>query len=105
MLRRVGQLLRRCHDAGCRGIAAENLLIETNIRSRLRLVPSGNLFNAPPTERASAADLKALIHGLGLSRRQDVARIMRGYFGSDTINTAILRITAATLRLAARRAA
>jgi hypothetical protein len=72
----------------------------------LRLVPSANLFSAsPPGERAIAADIDVLVRGLGLVSRRDVARVIRGYFSTDGIQVATLRIAAKTLRLTARRAA
>lgn len=106
MLRRIGQLLRQCHDAGCRGINANNLMIEAARRPRLRLIPNGDLFSSSKaTEKAIASEIQRLAAGLGLVDRRDVVRMVRGYFGSDAIKPETLRIAAASLCLATRRAA
>ncbi len=106
MLRRVGQLLRRCHESGCRGVSADHLMIEMTGRPRLRLVPNRELFGAgPPTESAVAADLSCVARGLGLTNRQDVARIIRGYFATDTINRTSQHVAAKSPHFMARRAA
>ncbi len=84
MLGRVGRLLRQCHEAGCRGIAAEHLVIDTATRPRLRLIANPGLFAAaPPNDDAIATDLSCLARGIGLSNRKDIARVIRGYFSDN----------------------
>lgn len=106
LLHRIGQLLRRCHEAGCRGVAADALLVDTSFRPRLRLRPCASLYAASPqNERTIALDLGSLTYSLGLTDRGDVARVVRGYFGTDAIEASTLRIAAKTLCQPTRRAA
>jgi hypothetical protein len=105
ILRRIGQLLRRCHDAGCRGITADSLMIETSFRPRLRLVANGTLRNsAQPTRRAIIADLRTLDRGLALIARSDIVCIIQGYYRGGVINADSLRVTSDVLRRSGRRA-
>ncbi len=84
MLRRVGRLVRRCHEAGCRGITAEHLVIDTVRRPRLRLNPNSCLFAAaPPNDDNIATELSCLVRGIGLSNRRDIAGLTGGYFSAD----------------------
>jgi tRNA A-37 threonylcarbamoyl transferase component Bud32 len=106
MLRRIGQLLHRCHEAGCRGVVADSLMVETVGRARLRLVTNDRLCKSTePARRAIVADLRALTRGLGLVSRADVARVVQGYYRVRDLNANSLSVAADTLRLSGRRAA
>lgn len=106
MLRRIGQILRRCHEAGCRGVAPESLMVESANRPRLRLVADGQLRKSNELhQRAIVADLRVLTRGLDLANRSDVAQVVRGYFLGCEIDASSLRIAAEILGLSGRRAA
>ncbi|MFL5331114.1 MAG: lipopolysaccharide kinase InaA family protein [Gemmataceae bacterium] len=106
MLRRLGQVLHRCHAAGCFNIASESLVVVEDERPQLRLEfdPAWKK-SSPPSEEVKAAQLQQLARDLGLTRSEDIAQLSHGYAGTATDVDTGLRVADCVLGASKRRAA
>lgn len=100
LIDRLGALMRTCHEAGIATVPADRLIVDGTTRPRLRLAIDGSLRRRKRlNQRQMTESLQALAEGLQLTRRGDIARLLRGYVGRRDLRYADLRLASRLLRL------